>query len=140
VAEEGNRLRFSADGDALGNHLDIVVDPQAGFGRSGAGSVHHIAFRSSDYEDQKEWLSKIEQYMSTSPIMERDYFRSIYFREPGGVLFELATDIPGFTIDEPIESLGEQLCVPEWLEPNLAAMTQHLIPVTLQKAKSEVSA
>jgi glyoxalase family protein len=140
VAEEGDRLRFSADGDALGNHLDIVVDPKAGFGRSGAGSVHHIAFRSTEYEDQKEWLAKIEQYMSTSPIMERDYFRSIYFREPGGVLFELATDIPGFTIDEPIESLGEQLCVPEWLEPNLAAMTQHLIPVTLHKAKYEVSA
>jgi glyoxalase family protein len=140
VAEEADRLRFSADGDALGNHLDIFVDPRAGYGRSGAGSVHHIAFRSADYEDQKEWLAKIGQYMSSSPVMERDYFRSIYFREPGGVLFELATDIPGFTIDEPIESLGEQLCVPDWLEPHLAAMTQNLIPVTLHKAKKEVSA
>jgi glyoxalase family protein len=140
VAEEADRLRFSADGDALGNHLDIVVDPRAGYGRSGAGSVHHIAFRSADYEDQKEWLAKIRQYMSSSPVMERDYFRSIYFREPGGVLFELATDIPGFTIDESIESLGEQLCVPDWLEPHLAAMTQNLIPVTLHKAKNEVSA
>ena len=64
VAEEGNRLRFSADGDALGNHLDIVLDPKAGFGRSGAGSVHHIAFRSADYEDQKEWLAKIEARLS----------------------------------------------------------------------------
>jgi glyoxalase family protein len=140
VAEEGDRLRFSADGDALGNHLDIVVDSKAGFGRSGAGSVHHIAFRSADFEDQKEWLAKIGQYMSASPIMERDYFRSIYFREPGGVLYELATDIPGFTIDEPIDSLGEELCVPHWLEPSLAAMTQHLIPVTLHKAKNEVLA
>jgi glyoxalase family protein len=70
--------------------------------------------------------------------MERDYFRSIYFREPGGVLFELATDIPGFAIDEPVESLGEALCVPEWLEGHLAAMTKHLPAVTLHKAKVEV--
>ena len=67
--------------------------------------------------------------------MERDYFRSIYFREPGGVLFELATDIPGFAIDEPVESLGEQLRVPNWLEPHLAVMTRHLPPVTLHKRK-----
>jgi len=138
VAEEGNRMRFSAAGDALGNHLDIVVDPQAARGRSGAGTVHHIAFRSADYEDQKQWLATIRQSMSSSPVMERDYFRSIYFREPGGVLFELATDIPGFTIDEPVDSLGEQLCVPDWLEPHLTAMTKHLVPVTLHKAKQEV--
>jgi glyoxalase family protein len=138
VAEEGNRLRFSAAGDALGNHLDIVVDPKAGRGRPGAGTVHHIAFRSADYEDQKQWLATIGQYLSSSPIMERDYFRSIYFREPGGVLFELATDIPGFTADEPLESLGEQLCVPDWLEPRLVPLTQHLPPVTLHKATQEV--
>src|SRR5271169_6769908 len=101
VAEEGNRLRFSAVGDALGNHLDIVVDPKAGRGRPGAGSVHHIAFRSEDYEDQKQWHAVIGRHLGVSPVMERDYFRSIYFREPGGVLFELATDIPGFWIDEP---------------------------------------
>src|SRR5207253_627026 len=101
AAEEGNRLRFSAEGNALGNHLDILVDPKAGYGRPGAGSVHHIAFRSADYEDQNEWLAVISRYLHSSPVMERDYFRSIYFREPGGVLFELATDIPGFAIDEP---------------------------------------
>jgi glyoxalase family protein len=139
VAEEGNRLRFSADGDALGNHVDIVLDPKVTRGYSGAGTVHHIAFRSADYEDQKEWLAKIGQYMHSSPIMERDYFRSIYFREPGGVLFELATDIPGFAIDESAKSLGEELCVPEWLEKNLAAMTRSLPAVTLHKAKVEVS-
>lgn len=135
VAEEGNRLRFSAEGDALGNHLDIVIDPTAARGRLGAGSVHHIAFRSADYDDQKEWLAKIGEHLSSSPIMERDYFRSIYFREPGGVLFELATDIPGFSIDEPVDSLGEQLCVPDWLGAHLAAMTKHLPEVTLHKAK-----
>ncbi len=140
VAEEGNRSRFSAEGNALGNHLDIVVDPNAGRGRPGAGSVHHIAFRSEDYEDQKKWLANIGQSMSSSPIMERDYFRLIYFREPGGVLFELATDIPGFSIDEPIDTLGETLCVPDWLEPHLAEMTKHLPEVILYKAQKAVLA
>jgi glyoxalase family protein len=140
VAEEGNRLRFSAAGDALGNHLDIVVDPKAGPGRLGAGTVHHIAFRSEDYEDQKQWHTVISQHLGVSPVMERDYFRSIYFREPGGVLFELATDIPGFAIDEPLESLGEELRVPQWLGTNLAQLTRHLPAVTLHKAGEEVRA
>jgi glyoxalase family protein len=140
AAVEGNRLRFSADGDALGNHIDVVVDAKAPRGRLGAGTVHHIAFRSSDYEDQKEWLAVIGKQLAASPIMERDYFRSIYFREPGGVLFELATDIPGFAIDEPLESLGEQLCIPDWLEPHKAQMTRALTSVTLHKPNNEVLA
>jgi glyoxalase family protein len=140
VAEEGNRLRFSAAGDALGNHLDIVVDPKVGRGNMGAGTVHHIAFRSEDYEDQKDWQTVISQYLGVSPVMERDYFRSIYFREPGGVLFELATDIPGFAIDEPVETLGEQLRVPQWLSENLVPLTQRLPAVTLHKTKEEVGA
>lgn len=140
VGEEGSRLRFSAAGDALGNHLDIVVDPNAGRGRLGAGSVHHIAFRSEDYEDQKRWREVISQHLGVFPVMERDYFRSIYFREPGGVLFELATDIPGFAIDEPLESLGEDLRVPQWLGANLAQLTRHLPAITLHKASEEVRA
>jgi glyoxalase family protein len=140
VAEEGNRLRFSATGDALGNHLDIVVDAKAIPGRPGAGSVHHIAFRSEDYEDQKEWHAVINQHLGVSPVMERDYFRSIYFREPGGVLFELATDIPGFAVDEPLESLGEELRVPQWLSSDLAPLTRLLPAVTLHKAQEEVRA
>jgi glyoxalase family protein len=140
VAEEGNRLRFSAAGDALGNHLDVVVEPKATRGRPGAGTVHHIAFRSEDYEDQKQWREVITQYLGVSPVMERDYFRSIYFREPGGVLFELATDIPGFTADEPLETLGDALRIPQWLGPNMAQLTQNLPPVTLHKAQQEVEA
>ncbi len=140
VAEEGNRLRFSAAGNALGNHLDVVVDPAARHGRSGAGTVHHIAFRSADYEDQKAWLAVISQHLGVSPVMERDYFRSIYFREPGGVLFELATDIPGFAVDEPLESLGEELRVPQWMGAKLAQLTRNLPSVTLHKATEEVRA
>ncbi len=140
VSEEGNRVRFSAPGNALGNHIDILLDPAAPRGRMGAGTVHHIAFRSEDYEDQKAWLAVIQQHLGVSPIMERDYFRSIYFREPGGVLFELATDIPGFTIDEPLESLGEELRVPAWLQPDLPELARHLPPLSLHKANEEVRA
>ena len=140
IAEEGNRLRFSAAGNALGNHIDLVVNPEIPRGLSGAGTVHHIAFRSADFEDQKEWRKVIGKRLSCSPVMDRDYFRSIYFREPGGVLFELATDIPGFAIDEPIESLGEQLCMPRWLEPRRASVERSLPVVQLHKAKSEVLA
>jgi glyoxalase family protein len=138
IAREGNRVRFAAAGEASsatpGRYIDVALDPAAPRGRPGAGTVHHIAFRSADYEDQKAWLATISQHLAVSPIMERDYFRSIYFREPGGVLFELATDIPGFTVDEPLETLGEALCIPEWLDAQLAPLTEHLVPVTLHKA------
>jgi len=140
VSEEGNRLRFSAEGNALGNHIDVVVDPTAGRGRMGAGTVHHIAFRASDDQAQLEWLEVIRKHLHSSPVMERDYFRSIYFREPGGVLFELATDTPGFATDEPIESLGEQLRVPQRLAPQRSMIEKRLTPVVLQKAKKEVLA
>ncbi len=94
VAEEGNRLRFAAEGNALGNHIDLVIDPKAPYGRSGAGSVHHIAFRASDDDAQLAWREEIAKYVDVTPVMDRTYFHSIYFREPGGVLFELATDPP----------------------------------------------
>jgi len=140
VAEEGNRLRFaSAAGSAvgaLGNHLDVVVDAAANFGRSGAGSVHHIAFRAANDASQLEWRAEIGRHIGTTPVLDRDYFHSIYFREPGGVLFELATDNPGFATDEPIESLGERLCLPAWIEPRRAELELRLAPLTLHKATS----
>jgi glyoxalase family protein len=135
VREEGNRLRFAAPGVALGNHIDVVVDAHANFGRSGAGSVHHIAFRATDDEAQKEWRAEIGKHVPTTAVLDRDYFYSIYFREPGGVLFELATDNPGFATDEPVESLGERLCLPEWLEERRPELEQRLAPLTLHKAK-----
>lgn len=140
VAQQGSRIRFAVTGDALGTRVDVVLDPAAPRGRMGAGTVHHIAFRSEDYEDQKVWQARISEHLGVSPVMERDYFRSIYFREPGGVLFELATDIPGFTADESLEFLGEALKVPAWLEPHRAEMAKHLPEVTLHKAAKEVLA
>ncbi len=136
VAEEGNRLRFAAaDGAALGNHMDVVVNPEAGYGRSGAGSVHHIAFRTANDATQLEWRAEIEKHLPVTTVQDRDYFHSIYFREPGGVLFEMATDAPGFAIDESIESLGEALRIPAWLEPQRKSLEQRLAPLTLRKAE-----
>lgn len=134
VAEEGSRLRFAAPGSALGNHIDLWVDPNAGYGRMGAGTVHHIAFRAADDASQLEWMAEIGQHLSVTPVQDRDYFHSIYFREPGGVLFELATDPPGFTLDEPLETLGEALRIPQWLEPRRAIIEATLLPITLHKA------
>ena len=134
IAEEGKRLRFAADGHALGNHIDVVVDPHAHYGRSGAGTVHHIAFRAENDAAQVEWREEIGRHIPTTAVLDRDYFHSIYFREPGGVLFEIATDNPGFAIDEPLEALGEELCLPDWLEPRRLELEQRLPPLTLHKA------
>jgi glyoxalase family protein len=134
IADQGNRLRFAADGNALGNHIDLLIDPNSGYGRSGAGSVHHIAFRAKDEAAQKEWRAEIAKHLDVTPVLDRTYFHSIYFREPGGVLFELATDPPGFALDEPIESLGEELRIPEWLEPQRRIIEARLAPITLHKS------
>jgi glyoxalase family protein len=140
IAEEGNRQRFAAEGTALGNHIDLVIDPKASYGRSGAGSVHHIAFRAPDDTAQLEWRDEIGKYVDVTPVMDRTYFHSIYFREPGGVLFELATDPPGFALDESVETLGEELRIPAWLEPRRASIEQRLPALELHKATTGISA
>ncbi len=133
VAEEGERLRFAAEGNALGNHIDLLINANGAYGRSGAGSVHHIAFRAADDAAQRDWRKEIAKHLEVTPILDRTYFHSIYFREPGGVLFELATDPPGFTFDEPLESLGEELRIPDWLEPKRGVIERRLTPITLHK-------
>jgi glyoxalase family protein len=134
TAEEANRLRFTSPGNALGNHIDLLIDANGVYGRSGAGSVHHIAFRAADDVAQREWRAVIAEHLEVTPVLDRTYFHSIYFREPGGVLFELATDPPGFSLDEPIESLGEELHIPEWLEPRRDFILKRLAPITLHKS------
>ncbi len=133
IAEERNRVRFAPDGDAYGRFLDIQIDPKAPQGHMGAGTVHHIAFRNVDDEAQGEWRKTVARHLSVTPVQDRTYFHSIYFREPGGVLFEMATDNPGFLIDEPIESLGESLRIPEWNEPIRQTIEARLTPITLHK-------
>ncbi|MGI4827158.1 MAG: ring-cleaving dioxygenase [Janthinobacterium lividum] len=136
LARDGAYVRFAPDGDALGRYVDVLVDPQTQPGRQGAGSVHHIAFRNTDDVDQLAWHDKLAPLVGVTPVQERTYFRSIYFREPGGVLFEMATDTPGFLIDEQPESLGEALRIPEWYEPQRAAIEARLLPLKLHKFAS----
>jgi glyoxalase family protein len=132
VGEEANRYRFSAWGQALGNHIDIRVQPQLTYGRMGAGSVHHIAFRAPDDAAQRVWREELKAFpLNVTPVLDRTYFHSIYFREPGGVLFEIATDPPGFALDESPETLGEALKLPPWLEPKRNIIEKALPPITL---------
>lgn len=137
VAEEGNVMRFAPKGEAFGRYIDVKLDPNAPTGRMGTGSVHHIAFRNADDAAQTEWRQIISQYLGVTPVQDRTYFHSIYFREPGGVLFEMATDNPGFLIDEPIEALGELLRIPTWYEPMRRAIEARLTPIELHKAPQE---
>jgi glyoxalase family protein len=132
---EANRIRFEAPGDSLGRSIDILLDPNAPYGRPGAGSVHHIAFRNQDDESQLAWRATIEPHLQVTTVQDRTYFHSIYFREPGGVLFEMATDPPGFALDEPLETLGEALRIPAWLEPRRASIEQRLQPIELHKSR-----
>ena len=118
AAEERNRFRFTADAPAPGVLVDLLCSPDTARGQVAAGTVHHVAFRVGSNEGQLECRKTLaESGMNVSPILDRNYFRSIYFREPGGVLFEIATDPPGFTADEASEDLGSSLKLPEWLEP-----------------------
>ena len=116
---EGNRYRFKMKrDDAFGHFYDVVIDAQAENGLQGGGTVHHIAFRTPTDEEQKYWQkSLMESGYAVTPIRDRKYFKSIYFHEPAGVLFEIATDPPGFTVDEPYEGLGRDLKLPDQYEP-----------------------
>jgi glyoxalase family protein len=133
IAAAGERVRFAPQGEGRGRFLDLVVDANARQGRMGAGTVHHIAFRASDDGAQLDWQQELGQYVGVTPVQDRTYFHSIYFREPGGVLFEIATDAPGFLIDEPVESLGEALKIPAWYEGERAKIEARVQPITLHK-------
>jgi glyoxalase family protein len=117
VGREGDRFRYEVDRGVAGRTLDLVCAPAGPEGRVAAGTVHHIAWRTADDSQQHEWLGQIGRLgYNISPIMDRVYFHSIYYREPGGILFEIATDTPGFAVDEPGEKLGSSLRLPPWLE------------------------
>lgn len=125
---EGNRHRFVSAGE-VANVVDVVVDPKGRRGIHGAGVVHHVAFRAPDDQTQLTMLEQLRaDRANVSPVMDRNYFHSIYFREPGGVLFEVATDAPGFVIDEPVEALGTSIKLPAQYEPNREQIEQ-VLPV-----------
>jgi glyoxalase family protein len=125
VGEDAIYARLQSNGE-IGNVIDIplaVVER----GNDGAGAVHHIAWRAKDFDQHLEWRSSVEAYgYHPTPVIDRQYFNAIYFREAGGILFEIATDPPGFANDEPAESLGEKLMLPEWYEPHRAEIEANL--------------
>jgi catechol 2,3-dioxygenase-like lactoylglutathione lyase family enzyme len=130
--EEGAYTRYGvADGKA---GALVQVRNIEGFwqGGGGVGTVHHVAWRTPDDQQELQWRAKLaEMGMNVTPQRNRQYFHSIYFREPGGVLFEIATDPPGFTVDEPLEQLGTSLKLPPWFEKDRATIERSLPPVRL---------
>jgi glyoxalase family protein len=118
VAQDGNRYRYAVDSGQPAATVDVLSVPGERYGRVMVGSVHHIAWRTADDAQQLEWLGELSRlHYGVSPVIDRKYFHSIYFREPGNILFEIATDPPGFAVDEPADQLGSHLVLPAWLEP-----------------------
>jgi glyoxalase family protein len=117
VQNEGNRYRYVVEGGGPGDKIDLLVAPDSLSGFMGVGAIHHIAFRAENDKAQLELKKGVEQKnINTTPVIDRKYFHSVYFREPNGILFEIATDNPGFMVDEEKERLGHTLQLPEWLE------------------------
>jgi glyoxalase family protein len=139
---EGPRRRFFSGNEAGRGLIDIVEVPAAPQARQSAGSVHHIAWRVKDDAEQVAWQGALRKSGAASPtqVMDRQYFHSIYFREPGGVLFEIATDPPGFSIDEPVDALGTHLKLPPWLEPDRSVIERHLPPLSVPEPAGRESA
>jgi glyoxalase family protein len=127
-ARENRRYRFRMNAtEAPGRFLDVVYDPQAPSGRPGGGTVHHIAFRTENDASQLRWQSILRKSgVGVTDVRDRKYFRSIYFHIPAGVLFEIATDPPGFAIDESVHELGSSLRLPEQYEPMRSEIEQRL--------------
>lgn len=130
--EQESTQRFLAGGTGPGRAVDVRGVGGFWSGAMGVGAIHHIAFRSPDDETQLRLQAKLrESGTSVTQVLDRKYFHSIYFHEPGGVLFEIATDGPGFTVDEPQDQLGTQLKLPPWLESEYEAIKQALPPLEL---------
>ena len=128
AGETGPRFRFRGAGQGPGTAVDVVHLPTGQRGWGGAGTVHHVAWRTPDDAQQLAWREDLSDAgIYVTPVMDRQYFHSIYFREPGGVLFEIATDPPGFLQDERLETLGTRLMLPPWLEARRAEV-EALLP------------
>ena len=138
VGVEGNRSRFKLGDDGIATLVDVVTQRELTRGNIAVGSVHHVAWRTPGEEQQLAWREKLERSgISVTPVLDRQYFHSIYFKEPGGILFEIATDPPGFAIDEPVEQLGTHLKLPPWLESERPMLEQTLRPIHLHAADYE---
>ncbi|MCR9016334.1 ring-cleaving dioxygenase [Aquiflexum gelatinilyticum] len=132
IGDESGRFRYGTKGEP-GDIVDIVIDPNGRQEVQSAGTVHHIAFRTANVDSQLEIQEiLLRNGYHVTEVKDRNYFKSIYFREPGGVLFEIATDEPGFAIDEDEAHLGELLKLPEWIEPQRSRLESRLAKVELK--------
>lgn len=138
IAEDAEYARLRSSGD-IGNIVDVPLAAMDR-GRDGAGTVHHIAWRAQDFEQHEHWRGKVAEYgYHPTPIVDRQYFHALYFRESGGILFEIATDPPGFARDEPFEALGEKLMLPEWFEPHRDQIEANLLPIRVREVEGSGS-
>lgn len=130
IMESSTHLRLQAPGAALGGQIDLLPVNERGLG--GTGTNHHIAWRTPNDSDQLAWLDRLAGLgYRVTPVQDRQYFHSVYFREDSGILYEIATDTPGFLVDEPLENLGSKLRLPGWFEPNRAVIEANLPLLTL---------
>ncbi|MCL6547968.1 MAG: ring-cleaving dioxygenase [Alicyclobacillus sp.] len=126
------RLRFEVGEGGPGATVDVVASPDGCYGRNAIGTIHHVAWRVADASEFPAWQAALrEAGLVPTEVRDRKYFQSVYFREPGGVLFELATDPPGFTVDEPPSALGRSLQLPDWLEPYRDRLSRALPPLVV---------
>jgi len=139
IREQGNRIRFEVGTGEPSALVDVLRMPDSLRGLVSVGTVHHVAWRTPDDEQQKSWREQLaDTKLNVTPVIDRKYFHSIYFHEHGGVLFEIATDLPGFTVDEPVDKLGSRLALPEWLEPQRDAIKRLLPSVRLPSISKTV--
>ena len=132
VREDGTTRRYAAGDGGPGSIVDLRTIGDFAHGAGGAGTVHHVAFRVPDDAAELRVRSRVTGAgLRPTPVIDRNYFHSVYFREPGGVLFELATNPPGFAIDEPVEHLGEKLMLPPQYEPHRSEIEAVLPPIHL---------
>ena len=132
IGEEQSRRRFSLAPGTPDAQIDLIERSQTAFGHVAAGTVHHIAFRAANDGEQLHWRALLEELgLRVTPVIDRQYFHSIYFREPAGILFEIATDNPGFATDEPPEHLGETLRLPPPYEEHRSSIEQVLPSISL---------
>ncbi len=129
---DGRRTRFETGEGGPHAILDVVEAPEGPEGEESIGTVHHVAWRTADAAHQAEWRKvMVDAGRNVTPVIDRYYFKSIYFREPGGVLFEIATDVPGFTVDEPAEALGKTLSLPPWFQVRRDKLDVTLPPIVV---------
>ncbi len=132
AARDGARTRFETGPGGPAAILDVIEAPAAGEGQESIGTVHHVAWRTPDDRTQVEWRDRLVGVgRNVTPVIDRWYFKSIYFREPGGVLFEIATDGPGFTVDEKPEDLGSGLSLPPWFDVRRDQLDKTLTPIVV---------